>query len=63
MRLTIVLSVLLIAGCNKYAEEHKRTKIDSTITEIIMEDGTRCIVYHNSHQGGLSCDFSKEQSK
>lgn len=63
MRLTIVLAVLLITGCNKYEDPTKKTRVGSNITEIKMDDGTRCIAYHSGYQGGLSCDFSKGEEK
>lgn len=60
MRLTIILAALLITGCVEYEEDTtKKEKVSNTITEIKMDDGTRCIAYHNGYQGGLSCDFSK----
>jgi len=62
MKKLIVLLPLLLVGCHRIDLEVKSEQgigIGGSIRVVVLEDGTRCAVYHDGYAGGLSCDWNR----
>lgn len=57
MKYLIVVSVLLLAGCDEVSTSSKSIGMFAEIKELKLSDGTRCAVYEGTHGGGITCNW------
>lgn len=60
----LALVIFGLFGCSGEtgAEVSERTRQNASeqVSEVYLEDGTRCIVYGAGRRGGITCDFETE---
>ena len=62
-RFAVVLAALLfVGGCAPHTDEARAARAGQHVTEIRLQDGTRCAVLYAkvgyAGMGGISCDWS-----
>ena len=61
--IAMITLLIFTTGCEIEENPTKINQVNSFLREVILEDGTRCIIYHASYAGGLSCDFKELEKK
>ena len=53
----MMLSVMIVvlSGCSREIPVSQRS-----ISNVVLEDGTRCVVFQRYYRGGISCDWESK---